>query len=85
MKFGDVVQFNENHKWYGSLGIIYEIKEVHNPELKCPDSNDIRFMVGVPAPLQGTAYIFVLESEFAIEKVGEAKFVAKSDDYDKNN
>ena len=30
MQVGDVVQFNENHKWCGCLGIIYEIKEIHN-------------------------------------------------------
>ena len=28
MKKGDVVQFNENHKWIGSLGIITEVKSV---------------------------------------------------------
>ena len=29
MKENDVVQFNENHKWRGSLGIIREIKTIH--------------------------------------------------------
>lgn len=27
MSIGDVVQFNENHKWAGSIGIITEIKK----------------------------------------------------------
>ena len=38
MKVGDVVQFNENHKWCGCLGIITEVKD-------CGD-NGIRYMVG---------------------------------------
>ena len=60
---GAVVQFNENHKWCGSLGIIYEVKQ-------CKDY--IRYMVGVPIPMKGTAYIFVTDKENAIEYVGEA-------------
>ena len=55
MKIGDVVQFNENHEWQGCLGIIREVKD-------CKE-NGIRYMVGVPAPLQGTAFIFVMENE----------------------
>lgn len=70
MTKGDVVQFNENHKWCGSLGIITEVKIMRN---------DIRYMVGVPAPMQGTAYIFVLESENAIERIGQAKLVPKGE------
>lgn len=70
MQVGDVVQFNENHKWCGSLGIIYEVKDC--------GTNGIRFMVGVPQPQQGTAYIFVMENEFAIEKIGKAKLIAFS-------
>lgn len=27
LKRNDVVQFNENHKWCGSLGFVVEIKE----------------------------------------------------------
>ena len=66
-----VVQFNENHKWCGCLGIIHEVKEL---------KDDIRYMVGVPCPQQGTAYIFVLRSEFAIEVIGNAILVPKEDD-----
>ena len=69
MNIGDVVQFNENHKWCGCLGIIEEIKKIQD---------DIRFMVGVPIPQEGTAYIFVLESEFAIELVGSAILVPRN-------
>lgn len=43
LEIGDVVQFNEKHKWTGSLGIVTEIKN-------CGD--DIRYMVGVPIPMQ---------------------------------
>lgn len=71
MKKGDVVQFNENHKWIGSLGIITEVKDC---------GNDIRYMVGVPAPMQGTAYIFVMGSENAIEYIGEAILVVKEEE-----
>lgn len=42
---GDVIQFNETHKWTGILGIVGEIKQE-------------RIMVGVPIPQKGTAYIY---------------------------
>ena len=71
MKKNDVVQFNENHKWCGSLGIIRE-------EKVC--GNDIRYMIGVPAPMQGTAFIYVMESENAIEYVGKAVLILKEEE-----
>lgn len=71
MKKGDVVQFNENHKWIGSLGIITKVKD-------CGD--DTRYMVGVPAPMQGTAFIFVMESENAIEYIGKAVLTLKDEE-----
>ena len=77
MNIGDVVQFNENHKWCGSLGIIREKKECKSE--RCP-GGDIRYMVGVPTPMQGTAFIFVMQSEFAIEKIGKARLVLKDND-----
>lgn len=77
MEINDVVQFNENHKWCGSLGIITEIKECKSEA--CPNG-DFRYMVGVPAPMQGTAYIYVMASEFAIEKIGKAVMVAKREE-----
>ena len=70
-----VVQFNENHEWCGCLGIIHEVKEL---------KDDIRYMVGVPCPQQGTAFIFVLRSEFAIEYIGNAIFIPKDGDEDVN-
>lgn len=77
MNKGDVVQFNENHKWCGSLGIIREKKEIHNNSLNTDGANDIRYMVGVPIPEKGTTYIYVLQSEFAIEYIGFARLVVK--------
>ena len=71
MEINDVVQFNENHKWTGCLGIITEVKDC--------GKNGIRYMVGLPTQ-QGTAYIFVMSTENAIEKIGRAIFVAKKGD-----
>lgn len=72
MEIGDVVQFNENHKWTGCLGIIDEIKDC--------GKNGIRYMVGIPMPQQGTAYIFVMDNENAIERIGRAVLVAKKEE-----
>lgn len=64
---GKVVQFNENHKWCGCLGIVNESKI------------DIdRYMVGVPIPQQGTAYIFAHRED--LEVIGDAVLVQRSDD-----
>ena len=59
----DVVQFTENHKWCGGLGIVNEVKDY---------DDDVRYMVGVPIPEKGTAYIFVMESAHDIEYIGGA-------------
>ncbi len=64
MNKDDVVQFNQNHKWCGSLGIITQVKDC--------GANRIRYMVGVPMPQQGTAFIFVMDNENAIEYIGRA-------------
>lgn len=79
MKENDVVQFNENHKWRGSLGIIREIKTIHKEDEDGVVELEKRYMVGVPAPMQGTAFIFVMESENAIEYIGEAKLILKEE------
>lgn len=72
MRVGDVVQFNENHEWQGCLGIIREVKD-------CKE-NGIRYMIGVPIPQQGTAFIFVMENENAIELIGKAVLVLKNEE-----
>lgn len=41
MTVNDVVQFNERHKWRGSLGIISEDKGFEHPR---------RYLIGVPIP-----------------------------------
>lgn len=63
MDINDVVQFTENHKWCGCLGIIHEIK-------KCDD--DIRYMIGVPIPGSGTAFIFSMSKDKEFESIGQA-------------
>ena len=73
VKVGTVVQFNENHYWCGCLGIITETKKLKG--------GNIRYMVGVPVPEHGTEYIFVLDTDNAIEKIGRAVMVEdRSDD-----
>ena len=66
MILGTVVQFNENHKWCGCLGIVTEVKKLKD----CT-----RFMIGVPTPEKGTAYIFVTNRDQALEVIGQAVFV----------
>lgn len=74
VQLGDVVQFNEKHKWCGALGIITEIKDCKQ--------NGIRYMIGVPVPQQGTAYIFSMDNEQEIEYVGRAVLTPKGSDDD---
>lgn len=62
-KRNDVVQFTENHKWAACLGIINEVKEL---------DDDVRYMIGVPMPESGTAFIFSMESDEEFEPVGTA-------------
>lgn len=63
----EVVQFTEDHKWCGCLGIVDEVKEL---------GNDVRYMIGVPIPEQGTAYIFSMESKNEFEIIGNAVMVS---------
>lgn len=64
LKTNDVVQFTEKHKWCGCLGIIEEIKEglVNN-----------KYLIGVPMPERGTAYIF--DNGSNIEHIGQALLI----------
>lgn len=66
MRVHDVVQFNDNHRLVGCLGIILDI------EIK---ENDVKYKIGIPSPNGRTAYVRVLESENQIEKIGRALFV----------
>lgn len=68
LKLNDVVQFNENHKWCGALGIVNEVKELEN---------DTKYLIGVPIPEAvgvSTAYIFVMAREMALERIGVAEY-----------
>lgn len=67
----DVVQFNEKHKWCGSFGIITKVTEI---------DNDTLYMIGVPIPQQGIAYIRVLDSENAVEYIGRAVLTESEDE-----
>lgn len=69
MNINDVVQFTENHKWCGCLGIIEGDKGEGHPR---------RYMIGVPVPMGGTAYIF--DDGSGIERIGKAVLVCREDD-----
>ena len=71
MNKGDVVQFNENHKWCGSLGVITDVKD-------CGD-NGIRYQVMIDIPKMGRAYIFVMSTENALEYIGRAVLTLRGD------
>ena len=58
LKYGDVVQFNEKHKWCGCLGFVSDT------------NTNNRVLVGVPMPKRGIAYIFADQDE--LEWVGKA-------------
>lgn len=68
IKKNDVVQFTENHKWRGCLGIVEEVKKSSN-------GVDARLLIGVPVPEQGIAYIFSLLSDNDVEKIGVAAMI----------
>lgn len=73
-KFGDAVQFNEKHKWCGCFGFVNEVKVC---------GEDVRYMVGVPMPEQGTAYIFTMDSAQEIEPVyGKSIFLPQREEDD---
>ena len=65
----DVVQFNEKHKWVGCLGIVVEDKG---------EGHSRRYMVGVPVPMQGTAYVF--DDGNGIEYIGKAVLVERDEE-----
>lgn len=60
----DVVQFIEGHKWHGCLGIVEEDKGYEHPR---------RYLIGVPVPQEGVAYIF--DSGENVERIGKAVLV----------
>ena len=73
LKVNDVVQFTEKHRWFGSLGIVTEIRQC---------LNDIRYTIGVPIPEKGIAYIFSMDSANECTFIGQAEFLPASVVYD---
>ena len=70
IKKNDVVQFTENHKWVGCFGYVTRTDRYGN--------GSMRYMIGVPIPMKGTAYIF--DDGSGIEKVGTAVLVPAEDE-----
>ena len=70
----DVVQFTENHKWMGCLGIVSEMQDY-------PDGS-ARYMIGVPLPSNdgkfSMAYIF--DDGSNIEYIGVAVLIENKED-----
>lgn len=66
MKKNDVVQFNENHKWTGCLGIVTEVKKLSNG--KC------RYQIGIPVPNSDNKVYtaFIHDDGSGIERIGKA-------------
>lgn len=64
MRVNSVVQFIENHKWCGCLGIIEEDKGEGHPR---------RYLIGVPIPESGTAFIY--DDGSSIERIGKAVMI----------
>lgn len=58
-QINDIVVFRENHKWVGCIGFVNEIKKIRNADGK----EILRLMIGVPAPMQGVAYIFATQED----------------------
>ena len=72
-EINDVIQFNENHRWCPALGIVDEVKKI---------KDDTRYMIAVPIPDKGTTYIYVLESDNSIEKIGKAVLIREKEEDD---
>ena len=70
-KINDVVQFNENHKWCGCFGFVHKIKRF---------GVDVRYMIGVPIPQRGTAFVFSMGSRNEFEYIGEAVMIPPEED-----
>lgn len=54
-ELGDIVCFKAKHKWAGCLGFVEKIKQIKGEETM--------IMVGVPIPMKGIAYIYVMPDE----------------------
>lgn len=74
---GDVIQFNENHKWCGALAIVSEVKKVEG---------DVKITAGVPMlekdGVSGQAYIFTMQSKNEFDPIGRASMMPLGDALD---
>ena len=59
----DVIQFTENHKWCGCLGIIVAIEVIGKKN---------KYLIGVPIPMQGQGTAYIFDDGSNIEKIGTA-------------
>lgn len=64
IKKNDVVQFNENHKWCGCIGIATEVKPS-------------KILVAIPMPCEGITYTYCLPEH--VERIGKAVFVKEEE------
>lgn len=62
----DVVQFTEDHKWRGCLGIVSEVKILAEGKT--------RYMIGVPMPSNdgNTSMAYIFDDGANIERIGAA-------------
>lgn len=70
----DVVQFTENHKWMGCLGIVSEMQDY-------PDGS-ARYMIGVPLPSNDGKFLmaYIFDDGSNIEYIGVAVLVENKED-----
>lgn len=61
-KKNDVVQFTSSHKWHGCFGTVEEIRK---------NGCDTQYLVGVPIPKRGTAYILASEDGKSLRRIGK--------------
>ena len=67
----DVVQFKDQHKWRGCFGTITSVKEQRGDNL---------YMIGVPVPSGGVAFILSPESKCEFVWIGKTSIVGGKED-----
>ena len=63
---GDVIQFNNNHKWCGCFGFVDDVKE---------SVDDVLYLIGVPVPGKGMQYIASMVTNDEFNYVGRAAMI----------
>lgn len=64
---GDVVQFVKGHKWEGCFGYIDRVEP--------KGADDVQYLIGVPVPMQGVAYIYSMKSKNEFIYIGVTKMI----------